>query len=107
MEITREVNPVARALRENGIEVTALHNYMLNEEPRLFYMHFWANGDAVKLATGLRTALNKTNSLQRTKDLLIRNQQFPKSLPVIVLHATTDRLFVVLNTLLYFPSQYE
>jgi uncharacterized protein DUF1259 len=57
-----EVNPVMRALRENGIEVTALHSHMLMEEPRLFFMHFWANDDALKLAKGLRAALDKTNS---------------------------------------------
>ena len=57
-----EVNPVITALRENGIQVTALHSHMLSEEPRLFFMHFWANDDAVKLAHGLRTALDKTNS---------------------------------------------
>ena len=57
-----EVNPVMRALRENGIEVTALHSHMLMEEPRLFFMHFWSNDDALKLAKGLRAALDKTNS---------------------------------------------
>ena len=51
-----------RALRANGIEVTALHSHMLTEEPRLFFMRFWANDDAVKLARGLREALDKTNS---------------------------------------------
>jgi hypothetical protein len=54
-----EVNPVIRALRENGIQVTALHNHMLEESPRLFFMHFWANEDAVTLAKGLRAALDK------------------------------------------------
>ena len=54
-----EVNPVLRELREHGIEVTALHNHMLDDEPRLFFMHFWANDDAVKLAEGLRAALAK------------------------------------------------
>ena len=58
----KEVNPVIKALRENGIEVTALHSHMLTEEPRLFFMHFWANDDAVKLAKGLRAALDNTNS---------------------------------------------
>ena len=53
-----EVNPVIRALRANGIEVTALHNHMLDDEPRLFFMHFWANDDAQKLAQGLRAALD-------------------------------------------------
>ena len=54
-----EVNPVLRTLRQNGIEVTALHNHMLDDQPRLFFMHFWANDDAVKLAKGLRAALDK------------------------------------------------
>jgi len=54
-----EVNPVIKALRANGIEVTALHSHMLGEQPRLFFMHFWANDDAVKLAKGLRAALDK------------------------------------------------
>ena len=53
-----EVNPVLRALRANGIEVTAVHNHMLDDEPRLFFMHFWANDDAAKLAKGLRAALD-------------------------------------------------
>ena len=57
-----EVNPVAQALRSNGIEVTALHSHMLTEQPRLFFMHFWANDDAMKLARGLRAALDKTAS---------------------------------------------
>ena len=55
-----EVNPVLRALRANGIEVTAIHNHMLGDEPRLFFMHFWANDDAAKLVHGLRTALDRT-----------------------------------------------
>jgi hypothetical protein len=54
-----EVNPVLRALRANGIEVTAVHNHMLDDEPRLFFMHFWANDDALKLAKGMRAALDK------------------------------------------------
>jgi hypothetical protein len=54
-----EVNPVLKAFRENGIEVTALHNHMLADEPRLFFMHFWANGDASKVAAGLRAGLDK------------------------------------------------
>jgi hypothetical protein len=57
-----EVNPVIKALRDNGIEVTALHSHMLDEQPRLYFMHFWANDDAVKLAKGLRAALDKTAS---------------------------------------------
>jgi hypothetical protein len=54
-----EVNPVLKVLRENGIEVTALHNHMLDDEPRLFFMHFWANDDAGKLAQALALALGK------------------------------------------------
>lgn len=60
--LASEVNPVLRALRQNGIAVTALHSHMLGEEPRLFFMHFWANDDALRLAKGLRAALDKTNS---------------------------------------------
>jgi hypothetical protein len=60
--IADEVNPVARALRANGIEVTALHNHALGDQPRLFYMHFWAHDDALKLARGLRAGLDLTNS---------------------------------------------
>jgi hypothetical protein len=53
-----EVNAVIRALQTAGIDVTALHSHMLDEEPRLFFMHFWANDDAMKLARGLRAALD-------------------------------------------------
>ena len=57
-----EVNPVIKALRGHGIEVTAVHNHMLNDEPRIFFMHFWATGDAKALAAGLAAALGQTNS---------------------------------------------
>ena len=57
-----EVNDVIRALQQGGIAVTALHSHMLTEEPRLFFMHFWANDDAVTLARTLRSALERTNS---------------------------------------------
>ncbi|WFT79601.1 DUF1259 domain-containing protein [Methylobacterium sp. CB376] len=57
----KEVNPVLAALRQNGIEVTALHNHMLDDEPRLFFMHFWANDNAGKLAKGLNEALKHIN----------------------------------------------
>ena len=56
--VSDEINPVVKTLRENAIEVTALHSHMLTEVPRLFFMHFWANDDAVKLARGLRAALD-------------------------------------------------
>ncbi|TLG77995.1 DUF1259 domain-containing protein [Methylocystis sp. B8] len=54
----KEVEPLLKALQNNGIEVMALHNHMLNDEPRLFFVHFWANDDAVKLARGLRAGLD-------------------------------------------------
>ncbi len=57
--IAQEVNPVLKTLREGGIEVTALHSHMLTEQPRLFFMHFWANDDAGKLARSLKAALGK------------------------------------------------
>ena len=57
-----EVQPVIAALKANGIQVVSVHNHMLDEEPRLFFMHFWANDEAVKLALGLRAALDKTSS---------------------------------------------
>jgi Domain of Unknown Function (DUF1259) len=59
--IAKEVNPVLRALRDHGIEVTALHNHMLDDQPHLFFMHFWANDDARKLAEGLKAALAQIN----------------------------------------------
>ena len=58
--IASEVNPVIKELRASGIEVTAVHSHMLDEQPRLFFLHFWANDDALKLARGLRAALDKT-----------------------------------------------
>jgi hypothetical protein len=63
--IAKEVNPVIKALRQNGIAVTAIHSHMLEEQPRLFFMHFWANDDAMKLAKGLRAALDQTNSSKK------------------------------------------
>ena len=58
--LQEEVNPVLNVLRDNGIDVTALHSHMLDEQPRLFFMLFWANDDAQKLADGLKAALDKT-----------------------------------------------
>src|SRR5947209_505724 len=58
----KEVNPVIKALHDHGIAVTAIHSHMLTEEPRLFFMHFWASDDALTLAKGLRAALDQTNS---------------------------------------------
>lgn len=61
-----EVNPVIKKLRANGIEVTALHSHMLDEQPRLFFMHFWANDDAIKLAKGLRAALDDMANIKNS-----------------------------------------
>jgi len=55
-----EVNPLIRALRAGNIEVTAVHSHMLDEQPRMFFIHFWANDDALKLAQSIRTALETT-----------------------------------------------
>ena len=60
--LDKEVNPVARTLRQHGIDVTAIHNHGLLDTPRLFYMHFWAVDAPAKLATGLKAALDQTNS---------------------------------------------
>jgi hypothetical protein len=57
-----EVNPVIRAFKKNGIEATALHSHLVDSDPQLYFMHFWANDDALKLARGLREALDQTKS---------------------------------------------
>ena len=59
--VAKEVNPVLKALRDNGIEVTAIHNHMLQDEPRLFFMHFWANAALDGELAGLHEALARTN----------------------------------------------
>jgi hypothetical protein len=59
--LASEVNPVMRALRSGGIEVTALHTHMLDEQPKLYFIHFWAVDDTKKLATALRSALARMN----------------------------------------------
>jgi uncharacterized protein DUF1259 len=60
--LDREVNLVARTLRQHGVDVTAIHNHGLLDTPRLFYMHFWAVDEPGKLATALKAALDQTNS---------------------------------------------
>ena len=59
--VAKEVNPVLKALRDHGIEVTAIHNHMLDDQPRLYFMHFWANDEAKRLAEGLKAALAQIN----------------------------------------------
>ncbi|MCY7421775.1 MAG: DUF1259 domain-containing protein [Chitinophagaceae bacterium] len=58
--LQNEVEPVIKALVENGIEVVAVHNHMVNEEPRIFFLHYWGIGNAEQLAKGLKAALGKT-----------------------------------------------
>jgi uncharacterized protein DUF1259 len=60
--LDKEVNPVARTLRQHGIDVTAIHNHGLLDTPRLFYMHFWAVDAPAKLAQALKAAVDQTNS---------------------------------------------
>ena len=57
-----ELNPVIKVLRANGIEVASIHNHLLDNEPQLVFMHFWAYGDAIGLAKGLRAALDRIGS---------------------------------------------
>ena len=65
--LENEVAPVTKALVENGIEVVAVHNHMVHEEPRIFFLHYWGVGNAEQLAKGLRTALNQTGKSELTK----------------------------------------
>jgi Domain of Unknown Function (DUF1259) len=62
MLLPGELNPVIKALRANGIEVASIHNHLLDNEPQLVFMHFWAYGDAIELAKGLKAALDRTGS---------------------------------------------
>lgn len=57
----KEVNPVLKAMRNNGIEVTALHSHMIDDSPHLFFMHFWASDEATKLTKGLKAAIDLAN----------------------------------------------
>lgn len=58
-----EVAPVIKTLVENGIEVVAVHNHMVHEEPRIFFLHYWGVGEAEKLARGLKAALDQTGKI--------------------------------------------
>jgi hypothetical protein len=62
MLLPAELNPVIKALRANGIEVASIHNHLLDNQPALVFMHFWAYGDAVSLAKGLKAALDRVGS---------------------------------------------
>lgn len=62
--LENEVAPVIKALVENGIEVVAVHNHMVHETPRIFFLHYWGTGAAEKLARAFKTALNQTNKVE-------------------------------------------
>jgi len=62
--LTEEVAPVIEALVKNGIEVVAVHNHMVTETPRIFFLHFWGEGPAGNLARGLKAALDRTGKPQ-------------------------------------------
>jgi hypothetical protein len=59
-----EVNPVVKTLTDNGIVVTAIHNHMLYESPRLFYVHFWGYDNPERLARAIKAALDRTNTMR-------------------------------------------
>ena len=69
--LENEVAPVIKALVENGIEVVAVHNHMVHEKPRIFFLHYWGVGPAEKLATGLKAALEKTGKENENKNASI------------------------------------
>ncbi len=62
--LENEVEPVLKALIDNGIEVVALRNHMVHEQPRIYFLHYWGTGNAAQLAKGLRAALNETGKKQ-------------------------------------------
>ena len=65
--LENEVEPVLKTLIENGIEVVALHNHMVHEEPRIFFLHYWGVGNAEQLAKGLKAAIDQTG--KKTQDI--------------------------------------
>jgi hypothetical protein len=67
--LENEVEPVIKALVENSIEVVAVHNHMVHEQPRIFFLHYWGIGNAEKLAKGLRAALDQTGKKQQMQDM--------------------------------------
>jgi hypothetical protein len=60
-----EVAPVIKVLVENGIEVVAVHNHMVHEQPRIFFLHYWGVGNAEQLAKGLKAALDQTGKSKK------------------------------------------
>jgi Domain of Unknown Function (DUF1259) len=64
-----EVAPVIKALIENGIEIVAVHNHMVHEQPRIFFLHYWGVGSAEQLAKGLKAALDQTGKKKPGMDM--------------------------------------
>ena len=62
MLLPHELNPVIKELRASGIEVASIHNHLLDNQPPMVFMHFWAYGDAISLAKGLKAALDRVGS---------------------------------------------
>jgi len=67
--LENEVEPVLKALIGGGIEVVALHNHMVHEQPRIFFLHYWGVGNAEQLAKTLRSALDQTGKQQNKHDM--------------------------------------
>jgi len=67
--LENEVDPVIKALVENGIEVVAVHNHMVHEQPKIFFLHYWGVGNAEQLAKGLRVALDQTGKNQQQDNM--------------------------------------
>lgn len=65
--LEQEVTPVIKALGENNIEVVAVHNHMVHEQPRIFFLHYWGIGNAASLARGLKAELDQTGKKQPAK----------------------------------------
>ena len=61
--VADEVNPVISALEQHHILVTALHNHMLTEDPRLFFVHFWGDGPIEEIAAGIKAALSRVHTM--------------------------------------------
>jgi hypothetical protein len=66
--LENEVARVIKVLVENGIEVVAVHNHMVHEQPRIFFLHYWGVGNAEQLARGLKTALDQTGNKKKGMD---------------------------------------
>ena len=66
--LSREVTPVLKALRANGLNVVAIHNHMMDIQPAIYFLHYWGTGPAEKLAAGFRAALDRLgkNGSQRS-----------------------------------------